>query len=305
MTKESNLYNILNTVSTCNSLTEIANKLFMSEPYISRTISDAERDYDTFIIDRKSNPIKLTKAGEVLLKDLRKIMETHNELKYDILPFKKSRDDQLKIAMNQPWLETNTEILIKFLVTTYPEITFSFYERTTNLAQNSLLNHSIDIFIGKYLTNKAIFSKYILPARLYFIIPESCPLFYLNTTELTPNYLKLFDDENYVSLTDNSFFQAMVDNLFNEHEVHLKKTVKVENSLTAIKLAIDGLGYAIGMRDLATKIANNKNKKIKLIHIPENLLQLNIGISRLSKCQNNVAEISNSIEKFITQKPIF
>lgn len=139
MNKEENLYDILNSIQTCNTISELANKLFLGQPYISRIIKDAEKKYDVILIYRKERPIKLTQAGELVLNNLRKIIETRNELKYNLLPYKKTVEHQVKIALNQPWLEISADKLLEYLLKEFPNITFSFYERTTNLAQKIYL----------------------------------------------------------------------------------------------------------------------------------------------------------------------
>lgn len=306
MSKENNLYNILNEAKICNSISAIANKLFLSQPYVSRTLNDAEKKYNVILIHRKDKPLRLTKAGEVVLNNLRKIIETQNELKYDLIPYQKNKDYQVKVAINQPWLESNADELLEYLIKSFPNITFSFNERTTNLAQNDLLNHEVDIFIGKLLTNKEIKSTYITPAKLYLVIPEGCSAYEkFNDPELHQHDLQKLEDCPYISLTDDSFFQAMVDNLFKNHEVNLWKRIKIENSIAAIKLAIKGYGFAISMQDMASTIANKENKKIKLIYIPDNLLQLSIGISRLNTCTPLINKISYAIISYFHTNPSF
>ena len=296
MSKENNLYNILNEARLCDSISDIANKLFLSQPYVSRTLNDAEKKYNVILIHRKDKPIRLTKAGEVLLNKLRKIIETQNELEYDLRPYQKSKDYQVKVAINQPWLESNADKLLEYLIKLFPNITFAFNERTTNLAQNDLLNHGVDIFIGKFLTNKVIKSTYITQAKLYLVIPEGCPAYKkFNDSELHQHDLQKLEGIPYISLTDDSFFQTMIDNLFNSHEVNLWKRIKIENSIATTKLAVKGNGFTIAMQDIASTIAKNENKKIKLIHIPDNLLQLSIGVSRLNNCSPIIEKISLSI----------
>ncbi|MBP2058883.1 DNA-binding transcriptional LysR family regulator [Lactobacillus colini] len=305
MSKEKILYDILNSIQECNTISDLANKLFISQPYISRTIKNAEKKYNTTLIHRKENPIRLTQAGEIVLNNLRKIIETRNELQYDLLPYQKTEDFQLKVAINQPWLETSADFLLEFLLKEFPNITFSFYERTTNLAQKELLNHSIDLFIGKFLTNKDIVSTYITQSELYLITPENLLPYEIKSNILHSQDLKFIDNLPFISLTDDSFFQAMVDNFFTEHEIKIHKIIKVENSIAAIKLAVKGYGSTIAPRNIADEIAKKYNAKIKAIYIPENLLQLSIGISYLENSHGFVKKIAQKICEFLKSNSLF
>lgn len=80
MSKDKNLYNILKTTLSVNTISDIAKKLFLSEPYISKLLKQTERKYNVVLINRNNKPIKLTKAGEVFLKDLQIILDSKNEL---------------------------------------------------------------------------------------------------------------------------------------------------------------------------------------------------------------------------------
>lgn len=304
MSNNNTLYNILNSIQSCDTISDLANKLYLSQPYISRTIKNAEKEYDVILIHRKDNPIRLTHAGEIVLNNLRKIIETQNELKYDLLPYQKAKDYQIKIAMNQPLLETNVNEISSLLIKEYPNITFSFYEKTTNLAQEELLNNNIDIFIGKFLTNKRINSQYIMQTQLYLVVPATSPAYKIESEVLKNTDLKTLDRLPYISLTDDSFFQVMVDNMFSEHEIHPNKLIKVENSIAAINLAAKGYGFTIGMKDVAEHIALSNQANVKLIHIPSNFLELNIGISHLENSNSLIKEISDELGAYLLKHPL-
>ena len=55
MNKDKNLYDILRNVSSSTTISNIANKLFLSEPYISKVIKDAESKYHVILIKRNKN----------------------------------------------------------------------------------------------------------------------------------------------------------------------------------------------------------------------------------------------------------
>lgn len=298
MSKDKNLYDILKTTLSVNTISDIAKKLFLSEPYISKLLKQTERKYNVVLINRNNKPIKLTKAGEVFLKDLQIILDSKNELAYDLEPFKKVRKSEIKIAFNQPWLETSAQSVIPFLVHEFPEFTFSFYDQTTNLAQENFLNHSIDIFVGKLLVNKNISSVHFIDSQLAFLIPSSCPLSKIKENTLTPTIFKRFDNQKYISLTDDSFFQAMIDHLFQENEITLNKVVKVSNSLMTRKLALQGMGYTVISKRFAREIAKDK-LNVKIINIPKNMLQLNNGISILNSSPEIIKEIGNVLHHFL------
>lgn len=305
MNTENNLFNILNLVTKVNTISEISDKLFLSQPYISKIINQAEKKYNVTLVNRNQKPIRLTKAGQLVLDSLSSIISARNQLEYSLAAFKETADDQIKIAVNQPWLETDLDGLTNYLVQTFPEITFSFYEQTTNIGQDSLLNHAIDIFIGKVLVKEKIECDFLGNVKLFFIIPENSPLFQISDSALSAKCLKSLSTQNYISLTDDSFFQSMVDHFFQDHDIEIHKFVKVENSISAIKLALAGNGFTIGMKDLAQKIAREKHCKVKFINIPPNELLLSIGVSRLTPTNPLIEKICRAIEMYLNTHPFY
>ena len=299
MIKDKNLYDILRSVSSSTTISNIANKLFLSEPYISKVIKDAESKYHVILIKRNKKPISLTPAGSTLLKDLQKIVENRNELEYDLLPYQENSIYEIKVAFNQPWLETSDHNVIEYLMQQFPSIVFSFYEQTTNLAQNNLLNHTIDIFVGKVLVNKVIESTFISDSPLSFLIPKGNPLFELSADTLTPELFPKFDNIKFISLTSDSFFQAMIDHLFEENEISVNKVVKVANSQLADKLMLDSIGISIASSAYASQLTKKYSHCFKEIHIPTNMLQLSNGVSYLKGSPIMVRKIADKLIHFL------
>ena len=61
------LYQILSTINQSRTISQVANQLYLSQPYISQVISKSEKKYQVKLVNRSSLPIELTKAGKQLL----------------------------------------------------------------------------------------------------------------------------------------------------------------------------------------------------------------------------------------------
>ena len=59
MSNERIIYNILSTVDSCRSITDIADRLYLSQPYVSKQLHNVEIKYHTKLIARKPLPIKM------------------------------------------------------------------------------------------------------------------------------------------------------------------------------------------------------------------------------------------------------
>lgn len=99
--------------------------------------------------------------------------------------------------------------------------------------------------------NPQITSTYIYRQRLFFIIPENSKLYQASPKSylMSKDSLKLLDGEEFIRLTDDSFFQKMIDHMFSDKSVKVKTNIKVNNTLTATQMAIDGLGTTVSLFD--------------------------------------------------------
>ena len=65
-----NLYHIFHTVAECGNISAAANRLFISQPAISKSISRLEQNLNTTLFVRSSRGVSLTPEGEILQKQV-------------------------------------------------------------------------------------------------------------------------------------------------------------------------------------------------------------------------------------------
>ncbi len=66
----SNLLFFLQSIQETGSISETARQLYVTQPYVSRIIKEAEKKYDVTLLVREHHPITLTIAGRKLLEYL-------------------------------------------------------------------------------------------------------------------------------------------------------------------------------------------------------------------------------------------
>lgn len=62
---------ILENVNTSETITKLAAKLYLSQPYVSRLLKEMETEYGLILVDRQDKPISLTNAGRIVLNDFK------------------------------------------------------------------------------------------------------------------------------------------------------------------------------------------------------------------------------------------
>ena len=71
-----NFLKIFYEVANCNSFLKAANKLYITQPAISRSIAKLEEELGVVLFNRANNGVSLTPYGQVLYKYIKEL--THN-----------------------------------------------------------------------------------------------------------------------------------------------------------------------------------------------------------------------------------
>ncbi len=89
----------LRTIISTGSVTAAAKRLYISQPYLSRTISEHERRLGYRLLDRDKRPIALTAIGVQYVRTLEQLNNQYNKLMHDL---EKMADvSHLRLGINQ------------------------------------------------------------------------------------------------------------------------------------------------------------------------------------------------------------
>ncbi|RVU69978.1 MULTISPECIES: LysR family transcriptional regulator [Lactobacillus] len=152
------LYTILQACNYSSTLSEIADKLYLSQPYISKVLKRAEKEYGTTLVNRKETPITLTKSGLLVLEHLQIIYEAELDLKKALLQNKANQERPLNLLITNPFLYPAVlDILTK---RSQKDPTFYFNLSSNPIAEPTvkiIANHHFDLIIGrKYIDSGLI-----------------------------------------------------------------------------------------------------------------------------------------------------
>lgn len=81
------------------NLSKAARRLHLSQPALSQQIKTAEQHFDAPLFERKSNPLRLSQAGERLLGTAYEVVKTLRQCERDIARIAEGKAGQLRIAV--------------------------------------------------------------------------------------------------------------------------------------------------------------------------------------------------------------
>lgn len=144
------------------SLTKAAEKLFISQPSLSRIISDIEKNYNVTLFDRKKSPIQITDAGKIFVNYAEEILKINDQLNHAMSDLNNLTKGSLKIGcmlFEQKYFLP--KVLYKFHLL-FPNIDLNIISGTSADLQNMLERDLIDFaFLIDPLDTNNIYSQYL------------------------------------------------------------------------------------------------------------------------------------------------
>ncbi|WLV25362.1 LysR family transcriptional regulator [Aciduricibacillus chroicocephali] len=132
-------------VARCQSFTKASEKLHVSQPTLSKMVKNLEDDLAVELIDRSARQITLTDAGEIVLQEGQKIIESMGDLSnhlYDLMHLKRGK---IKIGI-PPLIDVLFfPRIIKGFKKLYPDIEIDLLERGGNKVMEEVREGLLDL----------------------------------------------------------------------------------------------------------------------------------------------------------------
>ncbi len=277
------------------SITEAAKQLFITQPTMSNSIKDLEKELGIEIFNRSAKGITLTVDGAEFLSYARQVVEQTELLEQRYKGKKSSR--QLCSVSTQHYAFSVKAFVELVKESSAEEYEFTLRETKTHDIIQDVSNMRSEIGV-LYLTdfNRNVIMKLLKERRLEFHpLFEARPHIFVSATNplATKNMVTLEDLEEYPRLSFeqgeyNSFYFA--EELFST--VYSKKSIHVSDRATLFNLLIGLDGYTIATGVLSTDL-NGKDIVAVPLATDEKML--------IGWIVNSKAVLSNKARRYIEQ----
>lgn len=143
------------------SFNKAAERLFISQPPLSRQIKQLEEEIGVTLIDRENRPLRLTEAGEFFYEHALQILKKSDDLRAMTIR-KGSFDNSLSIGFVSSILYGILPRVIARFREVYPNIEIKLYELNSWQQTQSLVDGKIDIGFGRLLFEDASIRRILL-----------------------------------------------------------------------------------------------------------------------------------------------
>jgi DNA-binding transcriptional LysR family regulator len=174
-----------------------AERLYISQPGLSRQIRQMEEDLGIKLFERHNRKVRLTKAGEYLQKELTRNLNNLDR----IISYAKLINDGMNGELRLGYVGSAMQKIIPELLLRFsqkhPNVTFSLNEMENNQQIHSLLNEEIDIgFVRVERVPRGLEIHPLFEDTFSLVLPEEHHIeksSYQNLTQLKDEPFILFD----------------------------------------------------------------------------------------------------------------
>ncbi len=279
----SKLLSFLEEIKAQGNMSKAAQALFVTQPYISRVIKNAEVNFGVRLIDRSSHPIQLTYAGEKLLDYLQEENKLRANLDREMTHLSEFKYGHLTIGSNEILSnDIYNPILIRFSHK-YPKIHAQIIRMNSQEAEKRLISGSLDFFVGHSLSNPKVEYQPVAKIPLVLVIPETSGAYQAGQFEVDYNSVDFskLSGESFVGVPQQDYYQRFITNFLNNLGISPEYSLEVPDIHLAADLAINGLGATVTPATFTSDnfVTEEQKSHLNLVRIPKDQLSADFGIT--------------------------
>ena len=243
-----------------------AEKLFISQPGLSRQIKLLEQELGVVLFERHNRKVVLTKVGEYLKTEFSLQLKTLSHILDNAKLLHDGKKGELKIGYVGSAMQDVIPNLLLSFEKNHPDILFNLKEIDNQKQIEDLLSFSLDVgFVRLERVPRNLDIKVILKENFCLVLPENHLI-----NEDNFKSLKQFKEDSFI-LFDSKYsasYYEKVMQIFDDCSFTPLVSHNTIHSSSIFKLVENGFGISIVPKSLAKK-AGYKIKFIELDKIPQ------------------------------------
>lgn len=237
------------TIAKERSISRAAEKLLLSQPYLSQYLSKLESKLGVQLLDRSHTPLNLTPAGELFHAYLERQSFLDRQFVSDLRNLQDEKRPVLHIGVS-PWRgSTLLPDILPAFTKEFPDVQVILHEAPVPELGDLAAANALDFCIMQ-IPNELTELTYelVMRERVFLIGHKDHPLVMgMNSTYADPKPfpdLRLLERERVIMLPPDWRLSKLLHNIFSVNNVELQNILITTNNATAINLAAENMGFA-------------------------------------------------------------
>jgi len=279
-----NSFKIFLEVANSNSFLEASNRLFLSQPAISKSMSKLEEDLGITLFYRANKGISLTPSGEVLYKYLKDTKDLLLSCERVLISMNDIEEGNLVIGVQSHIVRNFLMDKIDHFRIKHPRIKIKLIDLSSSALLEQLCSRKID-FIVDTTNNLSNFNNI-----------ESKPICSLNTCFIKSSNnkniitsLKDLENENTVLPVERSSLRRSLENIFNEKSLSINPILEFETEELIIDAVRRNLGVGYVVKSAVQYLVDANI--LEYIDIEEDLPHMSLDLIYIDNNLSKVAQL--------------
>lgn len=256
------------------NLTRAAKRLFITQPTLTAYINHLEQELGVRLFDRKHNPVRPTRAGQIYMEKMKQLVMEEEQLKNELACLANPHN-KLTIGIGQIHSEMWCPELVERLLEKYPDLNISIRENKEAVLMDYLKNDEIDLFFGHVtIDNINYHFEVLFDEQMLLLVPRTfldCPDGALEGNSPDNPWLMDPRDLDHLTIISPSASQGLYLNfqtMLKQYRLHPVYQIGTSNMITAVNLVARGLGCLYSGPVLVTRLPPEQQKNIVYCTIP-------------------------------------
>ena len=236
------------TVAAEGSFSKAAERLYVSQPYLSQHVLRLEREFGVRLLDRSQTPLRLTEAGRVYVNYLESGKRLEQKLLSDFAELSCDREQTLRLALSSWRAGVLLPDILPTYAAQYPQVRLDVMEYPTNELYRLVLDDKADLAVMNTSldTPEGITVETIMHERILLAGNRRNPVAqaFLAARERGEAIdLHTLENERVVLMRPGTFLSNRVRNYLDKEQVTLRRVTYGTNAATALGLAARNYGF--------------------------------------------------------------
>lgn len=238
------------------SFTRAAEHLHIAQPPLSQQIKHLEEELGVLLFERGARPLRLTEAGELLLKRATALIADLETAAQDVRRIGRGQSGKLAIGFAGSAMYGILPDVLNAYRDLYPDVELVFSEMLAAEIAAALAKRSIDVGFSRpgLMPDNEIEQRPLVEEPLMAAVPARHPLAAFSTipiSELQGQLAILYPRDPKPSLTD------LILQILEVHTINLKIVQQAQNMQTALGLVAAGAGITLVPASVCQQSRNN------------------------------------------------
>ena len=231
------------------SISKAAERLYLSQPYLSQYLAKLETTVGAVLLDRSHSPLHLTPAGEIFYAYLERQGYLDRQLVSDLRDLQDKNRPMLHIGVS-PWRGSILlPDVLPLFTKEYPNVQVVLHEAPVPELQELAAGSVIDFCLMHIPSDLDSLSyELVMQERVLLIAHKDHPLVSgMNSPRTDPKPfpdLRWLEQERIIMLPPDWRLSKLLQNTLSVHNAELQNTLITTNNNTAINLVTENQGFA-------------------------------------------------------------